>query len=102
MRPESCDIRSANDLRLQWRHFARSKLEAADLVIFGLMLLDTFERIQCKVQSGEVGVAPLQLPHNMERVNVMVKARYQALKLFLARMSKRCMPQVVRQCDGAS
>ena len=70
-------------------------------IVFG----QPFKRLPCQIKTLKIGIAALELGHQADRLGVMVKPAerlHGRIEGFLASVTERCMPKVVRQSQGFS
>ena len=68
-----------------------------------IMFGNPLKRFPTQVQAIEIGVVPLQMGHNADRLRIVIKAterRHQILQGILARMAERRMAQIMGQRHG--
>ena len=67
------------------------------------MLQNAFPALERQIETAKLGVALFELVHHPQRLQVVLKPAVRAHALIervLARVSERCMAEVVRQADG--
>src|SRR5271163_180594 len=95
-------VHEVNQLRFERRPLVEqilSQLREFPGGVIARMLYDPFANLKGQVQSGEIKISLLELLHNAQGVQIMVKPPamfpHSRIKLLLARVAERGVPDVV-------
>ena len=96
-------ISEIGNLRFERGVFGDETFPLAGMVVSGLMFREAFQNFPRKIQAGKAGILFLQFLDDAETVEIVLKsavAFHQAGKHHFALVTKRRMPEVVRERNG--